>query len=143
MSNKSQWSSELEILVQERHRIDKKIDLLNELISLEDGVPVKASASSRKADKKRGRPRREDDTEATTDTSKTMKLPALLTSIGQQCEGPIKIADLTKRVIAAGYETNSDKPENMVYQCLQKLIKKGVFTKDQETREYTFNGVCE
>ena len=72
---------------------------------------------------------------------KKMRLPALLTVLGQQNAGrALTYKELAQLVQDSGYASESKNFSNMVYQSLQKLVKRGLYTKNDETREYHFVG---
>jgi hypothetical protein len=138
MSN-TQWDSEIAALKSEQNKIGKKIQLLEELKSLE--IQHGGSHEERESSPKRRTPgRRRRSVGVATETGKSMKLPALLENIGSQQNRSMKHDEITALVDAAGYKSNSSDLSNMVYQALQKLVKKGSFVKNTETREYQFVG---
>ena len=130
---KTDWISELNGLKNEQAKIAKKIGLLEEIIRLE-GQHVETSQENSKT-KRVARTRSNDG------GGKQMKLPDLLEQIGQQHSHPMKYDVFAQFVQESGYKTNAANLNNMVYQCLQKLVKKKVFQKNNETREYQYIGV--
>jgi hypothetical protein len=69
---------------------------------------------------------------------KTPDLPTLLVTFGQQINKPMSNADYVKLVLEAGYKSEAKDFSNMVYQALQKLVKRGTFKKNEETRQFEF-----
>lgn len=149
----SQWDVQLSALKAEIENKMKQISLLEQLIALEEkhsgcsnateakennlqeSHPENNDHHSAKPKRKRSESRRQRDGE------KEMQLPELLKIIGQQHAGEkIPYKTLAEEVVQAGYKSNSSNFNNMVYQSLQKLVKRGVYTKDAETREYQFVG---
>jgi hypothetical protein len=147
----SQWYVELTTLRSQREKLDKQIALLEELVDLEaqhGGHQVRSVAarkSARTAVADNLKPRRAKKTSrqigvVVSSDGKNIRLPQLLVSIGQQQSSPVKLDELCKLVKEAGYESYASNFSNMVYQSLQKLIKKGFFARNDETREYAFTG---
>lgn len=149
----SQWEVQLSALKAEIENKMKQISLLEQLIALEEkhaggsaapeakenhSAEIHMESNNHHASKpqrKRSASRRQQDGE------KEMRLPELLQTIGQQHAGEkIPYKTLAEEVVQAGYKSNSSNFNNMVYQSLQKLVKRGVYTKDAETREYQFVG---
>lgn len=149
----SQWETQLSALRAEIENKMKQISLLEQLIALEakhagdqpapeakqnHSVEIHPETNGHhpaKPQRKRPASRRQRDGE------KEMRLPDLLQIIGQQHAGEkIPYKTLAEEVVQAGYKSNSSNFNNMVYQSLQKLVKRGVYTKDAETREYQFVG---
>lgn len=77
-----------------------------------------------------------------TQDGKKMDLPTLLETISQQVGKPLKMADFVTLARQAGYKTDAKDFNNMVYQCLTKLVKRGRFRKDtsDEGIAYQFVG---
>lgn len=101
-----------------------------------------ATASNGKSGKKkrrRGRPKKSDqpqsDVKVDVDGS-GMELPDLLTVIAQEVKKPMQLADFLAVVLASGYQSEAKDKSNMVYQALNKLVKRGTLKKDTDTREY-------
>jgi len=132
---KTDWISELNGLKNEQSKIAKKISLLEEIIRLE-GQHV--APSEEKKSKRTARTRSADN--RTNETGKQMKLPDLLKQIGQQHSHPMKYHMFAQFVQESGYKTNSVNLNSMVYQALQKLVDRNVFSKNPETREYQYIG---
>ncbi len=139
----TQWSSEIDSLMAEKAKIEKKINLLQQLRLLENeyatNSPVEHSDVPSEPSTRRGRPRKSEGVVGTTKESKSMKLPALLKTLGQQ-NPKMTHNQITKMVHDYGYETKSSNLSSMVYQQLLRLVKKEIFSYDKETREYTYNG---
>jgi|694.fasta_scaffold00185_49 hypothetical protein len=151
------WSVELNNLRAEHSKISKKISLLEDLIELENEHAFDAPTSNENQStshrhennprivanndgsepRRRGRPRKNPSDEVAV---KSLKLPNLLETIGQQHGKSMRYDDLAILVKSSGYKTNSKDFNNMVYQCLQKLCKKGVFVRNPETQEYHYAG---
>ena len=69
-----------------------------------------------------------------------LDLPDLLTMIAQQVASPLRHPDFLKLVLASGYKQGMWKAKdksNMVYQSLNKLVKRGTLKKDPDSREYS------
>lgn len=129
---KTELLNELKNLRDQQNKIATKIGLLEELLSL-DGHDVGAKVSkSTKRLTARSR---------TTGGEKQLKLPDLLQQIGQEHTAPMKYEVFAKFVQDSGYQTSASNLNNMVYQCLQKLVKKNIFKKNAESREYQYVGV--
>lgn len=96
------------------------------------------------APKKRGRPKgsknkpKEAATGIANGDGKPIDLPTLLETIGQQVNKPLVLADFVTLVRESGYTTKAKDFPNMVYQALHKLVKRGSFSKNEETRAYEF-----
>lgn len=148
----SQWENQLNALRSEIENKTKQISLLEQLIALEAkhaGVSVvnveieegEFPANDGKQQSKPKRKARAGNSQERKDSDKGMSLPDLLRTIGQQYAGQkIQYKALAEEVMKTGYNSNSKNFNNMVYQSLQKLVKRGVYTKDVETREYQFIG---
>lgn len=143
----SQWKSSLkELEIDIQNKLKQKA-LLEQLIALEaqhggDGQSDIEEGKPAGETKRKSRPARRRRPAAATETgNKQMKLPAVLTLVGKEHKGKrMKYEELAQLVKAAGYESNSSNFNNMIYQALQKLCKRKVFSKDAETREYEFIG---
>lgn len=134
------WGEQLVAIRGEIARLQKQVGLIEQLAALdkEDGKPVanKPKAAPKPAvpgeePKKRGRPRK-DPAEASGDGSneeKSLKLPALLRTIGQSANKPMTMPELVDMVKDAGYKSDAKDYHNMVYQGMQKLVKAGHFKK--------------
>ena len=143
----NQWKTALKELEIDIDNKLKQKALLEQLIALEaqhagDGSTQTAPEAGQEQPKRKSRPaRRRRPTASAESNNKQMKLPAVLTAVGQEHKGKkMKYEELAKLVQAAGYESHSQNFNNMIYQALQKLCKRKVFTKDSETREYEYVG---
>jgi hypothetical protein len=130
----------------EKAKIEKKINLLQQICLLEDkyatNSPVEASdvpSEPSEPSVRRGRPRKSEVAGSASKDGKSMKLPTLLKTLGQQ-NPKMTHNQITKMVHDYGYETKSSNLSSMVYQQLLRLVKKEIFSYDKETREYTYNG---
>lgn len=150
----TQWDKELETLHRDSELLQEKIGLLQRLREIDlqrNGgaaaavtaqaptvaqVPTQAQAP---APKKKGRPKQVKAGVPAGD-GKTVDLPTLLETIGQQVNKPLTLADFVTMVRQAGYETKAKDFSNMVYQALLKLCKRGKFKKNDETRSYEYIG---
>lgn len=74
------------------------------------------------------------------DDGKSIDLPSLLETIAQQVNKPLLLADFVTLAREAGYTTKAKDFSNMVYQSVLKLVKKGLFRKNEETRAYEYVG---
>ena len=153
----TKWSSEIDSLMAEKAKIEtvfetekakieKKINLLQQICLLEDkyatNSPVEASdvpSEPSEPSVRRGRPRKSEVAGSASKDGKSMKLPTLLKTLGQQ-NPKMTHNQITKMVHDYGYETKSSNLSSMVYQQLLRLVKKEIFSYDKETREYTYNG---
>lgn len=72
------------------------------------------------------------------DDGKSVDLQSLLQNIAQQTDKPLMIKDFVSLSLQSGYTTKAKDFSNIVYQSVLKLVKKGVFRKDSETRAYEF-----
>jgi len=92
--------------------------------------------------RKRGRPKGSKNKKTAEGTAgrdgKSIDLPSILETIGQQVQKPLVLADFVTLAREAGYATKSKDFSNMVYQALLKLVKRGSFKKNEETRAYEF-----
>lgn len=110
------------------------------------GRPPKAKAPQAEgvdaAPRKRGRPKGSTKAVIAAANGEDVKgtdLPSLLQTIAQEEQKPLELADLVKLARQHGYTTKSKDFSNMVYQSTQKLVKQGVFVKD-ENRAYKYVG---
>ena len=145
----TQFDGQLEKLVRDAERIQERIGLLQRLreLDLEEAgvvttvttapVATQAPAQTQEAPKKRGRPKTVK-TEATTGEGKSVDLPTLLETIGQNVSRPLTQAEFVTLCRESGYTTKAKDFSNMVYQALLKLVKKGKFKKNDETRQYEY-----
>jgi len=96
--------------------------------------------------KRRGRPKGSTNapkvaaTGVVTDDGKSVDLPSLLETIAQQVNRPLLLTDFVTLAREAGYTTKAKDFSNMVYQSVLKLVKKGKFKKNEETRAYEYVG---
>ncbi len=90
------------------------------------------------APKRRGRPPGSTNKAKVPSDGKTINLPSLLETIAQQMSKPLKIDNFVTLVNQSGYESKAKDLSNMIYQSLTKLVKKGRFKKNDETREYEY-----
>jgi hypothetical protein len=74
------------------------------------------------------------------DDGKSVDLPTLLETIAQQVNRPLLLSDFVTLAREAGYTTKAKDFSNMVYQSVLKLVKKGLFKKNEETRAYEYVG---
>lgn len=72
------------------------------------------------------------------DDGKSVDLQSLLQTIAQETAKPLMIKDFVALSLQSGYTTKAKDFSNIVYQSVLKLVKKGVFRKDSETRAYEF-----
>lgn len=124
---------------------EKKVSLLKELIALEEehGDVESADASPRrspKAAKPRKPAKSKEKPAASNYRGKEVSLPELLERIGAQHKRSFRYEELAVLVKAAGYASESDNFNNMIYQALQKLTKRGSYVKDPDTRLYRYVG---
>jgi hypothetical protein len=129
---KTELVNELNNLKDQQSKIAKKIGLLEELLALE-GHAQKAKPT--KTTKRVAVSTRKDN-----QGEKQLKLPELLEQIGQEHTHPMKYEMFAKFVQESGYQTSASNLNNMVYQCLRKLVKKNIFQKNADTREYQYVG---
>lgn len=103
------------------------------------GRPKGSKNKSAAAKKKKGPKTKAAASTTSTDTkieAGDLDLPDLLTMIAQQVASPLKHPDFLKLVLASGYKSEAKDKSNMVYQSLNKLVKRGTLTKDPDSREY-------
>lgn len=105
----------------------------------------KAEPAAGDAPKKRGRPKGSKnkpkvagDVAGDGGDGKSLDLPTMLETIGEQVNKPLTVADFVTLVREGGYTTKAKDFPNMVYQALLKLCKKGTFKKNEETRAYEY-----
>jgi hypothetical protein len=96
-----------------------------------------AAVAQTDAPKRRGRPAKVK-AGISTDDGKSIDLPTLLVSLAQNVNKPLLLADFVTLAREAGYTTKAKDFSNMVYQAVLKLVKKGLFKKNDETRAYEF-----
>lgn len=124
----------------------------NAAVQTRRAAPVASPATNGVA-KRRGRPKgsknvRKDKTLVLADgqvveqgdDGKSIDLPSLLETIAQQVDRPLLLADFVTLAREAGYTTKAKDFSNMVYQAVLKLVKKGLFKKNDETRAYEYVG---
>ena len=124
---------------------EKKVSLLKELIALEEehGDVESKDASPRrilKAAKPKKTAKVKEKPAASNYRGKEVSLPELLERIGAQHKRSFRYEELAVLVMAAGYTSESEDFNNMIYQALQKLTKRGSFVKDADTRLYRYVG---
>jgi len=151
----SQWQNQLNALKIEIETKSKQLALIEQLIALEakhtHGEDVKdlpvfgATANDSDEDNEKTSKRRVANLSKLrrelSDNEKNMKLPSLLIMLGQQNAGrSVTYKELAEMVQESGYSTESKNFSNMVYQSLQKLVNRGFYTKNDETREYQYVG---
>jgi len=149
------YDAELEALARKGQNIELRIGLLQRLRELdleEAGVVVPATtvkevpgnAGTAPTAAKRGRPKAVKTTTKTAKAGvpagdgKTIDLPTLLETIGQNLNKPLALADFVTLVRESGYTTKAKDFSNMVYQALLKLVKRGKFKKNDDTRCYEY-----
>ena len=142
---KTSWANELVALKAQQDKIAKKINCIEELVRLEEEHTIDTDIPTSHEDPVIFRgdnsvKARRSRIASPVSSGKSMKLPNLLETIGQQHPHFMRYEKIAELVLETGYKTNSGNLSNMVYQCLQKLCKKGVFTKNDMTREYQFSG---
>ena len=146
----TRYDGDLEKLNRQAELLQEEIGLLQRLreIDLErqgPAVSVKAAVkptttavvAQTDAPKKRGRPAKVK-AGIVTDDGKSIDLPTLLVSLAQNVNKPLLLADFVTLAREAGYTTKAKDFSNMVYQAVLKLVKKGLFKKNDETRAYEF-----
>lgn len=159
----SQWQNQLNALKAEIETKSKQLALIEQLIALEakhaddhdndfNGHPVFGAVIDNSEDEGEEHNNKPAKRKAATRTKahrefsesngeKKMRLPSLLVVLGQQNAGrALTYKELAEMVQASGYASESKNFSNMVYQSLQKLVKRGVYNKNEETREYHFVG---
>lgn len=152
----TQYDAGLEVLTRQAERLQERIGLLNRLreLELEDAAVTVTAAPATQAKtaapaqtapvaatKKRGRPKQTGAKAGVpTGDGKTIDLPTLLETIGQNLNKPLALPDFVTLVRESGYSTKAKDFSNMVYQALLKLVKRGKFKKNDETRCYEYVG---
>lgn len=139
------WKQQIASLEANKYKIEKQINLLRNLVSLEDehsendfsdeptpNYHIVANATNEAPKRQRKNEKVE--------SVKSMKLPAVLVQIGQQHPQAMTYQRFVELVKDTGYKSNSNNFSNMIYQCLNKLVSKGQFYKNGETKEYQFTG---
>lgn len=107
-------------------------------------IAVKDKSKYVKAEggKRRGRPPGSKNVKSANDSNdddgKSIDLQSLLSTIAQQTGKPLLIKDFVALALESGYTTKAKDFSNIVYQSVLKLVKKGVFQKNTETRAYEF-----
>ena len=158
------WQNELVSLRDDQSNIAKRIKLLEEVIALEHeyagGVPVSTVASVSTATvtvesratpsgevvsaslPKPQRPSRTARRRSKGSKSKWPNLPAVLEAIGaQHASRSFYYKDLALIVHESGnYKSESEDFSNMVYQCLTKLVKRGIYERNPETGLFRYVG---
>ena len=159
MATKAQtkYDGELEVLAKKAQNLELRMGLLRELqkLELEEAGVVQTptvrevpgnegTAPQGDATVKRGRPKAAAKPKTgqkagvPAGDGKTIDLPTLLETIGQNLNKPLALADFVTLVRESGYTTKAKDFSNMVYQALLKLVKRGKFKKNDETRCYEY-----
>lgn len=158
----SKYAEQVASVQKRMELLEEELGLLTRLQEIESGhvVAPKAKVKTVKATKtetpaipagdtpkkKRGRPPKNPNAPATPKTEavaddgeKKMKLPQLLEQIGREAKRSLKYDEIVQMVKDNGYTSAAKDYNNMVYQCLLKLVKGNVFTKTGEGKdaEYT------
>lgn len=154
----SVYRQQAEDLQRQLELLQEKVGLLERLAEIEEqgganGVAAVAApeapkpaaagqqkAATKKTTKAAAAPKAADRAGVPTDDGKVMDLPTLLETIGQQVNKPLQLADFVTLVREAGYTTKAKDFTNMVYQALLKLVKRGKFERNPETRAYQYVG---
>ena len=162
--NQTRYDGDLERLNRQAELLNEQIGLLQRLreIDVELGQVIPAATSTTLAGKiknpvaknppvdgvpkRRGRPPKVKDgtavtaapTGVSTEDGKSVDLPTLLVTLAQDVNKPLLLPDFVTLAREAGYTTKAKDFSNMVYQAVLKLVKKGVFKKNDETRAYEF-----
>jgi hypothetical protein len=146
----TKYDGELESLNRRAVLLQERLGLLQRLreIELEEAgvvptaVTAPVTATEVTAPKKKGRPKATATVKAGVPAGdgKTIDLPTLLETIGQNLNKPLALADFVTLVRETGYTTKAKDFSNMVYQALLKLVKRGKFKKNDETRCYEYIG---
>lgn len=158
------WQNELASLRDDQSNIAKRIKLLEEVIALEQeyagGVPVstvapvstatvtvesRATPSGEVVSASLSRPKLPSRTarrKSKGSKSKQPNLPAVLEAIGaQHASRSFDYRDLALIVQKSGkYKSESEDFSNMVYQSLTKLVKRGIYERNPETRQFRYVG---
>jgi hypothetical protein len=165
MAQVTKYDEVLELKLKEAELLQEQVGLLQRLREIElemNGVvatqTVKAAAPAKavvnaaptgEVVRRRGRPPGTGKAAAAaatkaagvaTDDGKSVDLPTLLETIAQQVNRPLLLADFVTLARQAGYTTKAKDFSNMVYQSVLKLVKKGLFRKNDETRAYEYVG---
>jgi hypothetical protein len=163
MAQVTKYDDQLESKLKEAELLQEQIGLLQRVREIEleitGGVvaatvatvptvkataPVQAQAAPTGEVKRRGRPKGTTNAVkaagVATDDGKSVDLPTLLETIAQQVNRPLLLADFVTLAREAGYTTKAKDFSNMVYQSVLKLVKKGLFKKNEETRAYEYVG---
>lgn len=111
-------------------------------------VPQQDTGEKRKRGRPPGSKNKPKDGEQTVDAvggdgdgdgdGKVIDLPGLIETIGQQVHKPLTVADFVTLVLESGYTTKAKDFSNIVYQSLHKLVKRGMFVRNGETRAYEY-----
>ena len=164
------WQNELVSLRDDQSNIAKRIKLLEEVIALEHeyagGVPVstvasvstatvtvesRATPSGEVVSASLPKPQRPSRTfllrpgarrRSKGSKSKWPNLPVVLEAIGaQHASRSFYYKDLALIVHESGnYKSESEDFSNMVYQCLTKLVKRGIYERNPETGLFRYVG---
>lgn len=164
------WQNELVSLRDDQSNIAKRIKLLEEVIALEQeyagGVPVstvasvstatvtvesRATPSGEVVSASLPKPQRPSRTfllrpgarrRSKGSKSKWPNLPVVLEAIGaQHASRSFYYKDLALIVHESGnYKSESEDFSNMVYQCLTKLVKRGIYERNPETGLFRYVG---
>jgi len=164
MAQVTKYDDQLESKLKEAELLQEQIGLLQRVREIEleitGGVvavattaptvkttaPVQAAVQATPTGevKRRGRPKGTTNAAkaagVATDDGKSVDLPTLLETIAQQVNRPLLLADFVTLAREAGYTTKAKDFSNMVYQSVLKLVKKGLFKKNEETRAYEYVG---
>jgi len=162
MAQVTKYDDQLESKLKEAELLQEQIGLLQRVREIEleitGGVvavaavptvrttaPVQAAVAAPTGEvKRRGRPKGTTNAAkaagVATDDGKSVDLPTLLETIAQQVNRPLLLADFVTLAREAGYTTKAKDFSNMVYQSVLKLVKKGLFKKNEETRAYEYVG---
>lgn len=158
----TKYDDQLESKLKEAELLQEQIGLLQRVREIELEItggavvptvtatvkaPVQAAVQATPATgevKRRGRPKGSTNAAkaagVATDDGKSVDLPTLLETIAQQVNRPLLLADFVTLAREAGYTTKAKDFSNMVYQSVLKLVKKGLFKKNDETRAYEYVG---
>lgn len=155
----TKYDDQLEAKLKEAELLQEQIGLLQRVREIEQeisgtvvqtpGVKTTAPVVGNEVKKRRGRPKGStnvtkvatEGAEANEDNDgKSVDLQTLLETIAQQVNRPLLLADFVTLARQAGYTTKAKDFSNMVYQSVLKLVKKGLFKKNEETRAYEYIG---
>jgi poly-D-alanine transfer protein DltD len=138
------YQRELEETRKLQQVLETKIDLLEQLLSVESSVgkadTVVAKTQNIAKSKSRRPAKRRSGGKKAQPQDKKMSLGAVIENIASQHKRSFTYKELASLAKSAGYESNSSNFYDMVYQALQKLLKRGTMVKDSETREYRYVG---